>query len=363
MFDKGQNFGLTLASWALLLLLLAFLNSREHYSYTPPSPIKSISNKLDTGKGYQGLLNLQEAFVRNAKSLKPSVVSINKVKEVVEQSLWLDIDHNNSMPLYWRIKTWLSNKFRGQKYLVESVGSGIVLDSDGYILTNYHVIENLERVLVKLSNGREYFGKTLGYDSFTDLAVLKISTLQSLPEPKFGQSKTLQVGEWVMAIGNPYALEGTVTVGIVSGKGRTDLGITRFESFIQTDASINPGNSGGPLINLDGNIIGVNTGVAAIGSGVGFAIPIETAIKIANQLVEYGSVARGWLGVGIQELTPELASTLAFKNKNGVLVNSVALKTPARKGGIEQGDIILQYDGKPVLDLKNLQKMVAETMI
>ena len=166
-----------------------------------------------------------------------------------------------------------------------------------------------------------------------------------------------------MAIGNPYALEGTVTVGIVSGKGRTDLGITRFESFIQTDASINPGNSGGPLINLDGNIIGVNTGVAAIGSGVGFAIPIETAIKIANQLVEYGSVARGWLGIGIQELTPELANTLEFKNTNGVLVNSVALKTPARKGGIEQGDIILQYDGKSVLDLKNLQKMVAETQI
>ena len=363
MFDKSQNFGLKLASWALVLLVLAFLNSREHYSYTPPSPVKSISNKLKTENGYQGLLNLQEAFVRNAKSLKPSVLSINKVKKVVEQSFWHDPNQSNSMPLYWRIKTWLSNQLRGQKYLVESVGSGIVLDSDGYILTNYHVIEGLERVLVKLSNGREYFGKTLGYDSFTDLAVLKISTLQSLPEPKFGQSKTLQVGEWVMAIGNPYALEGTVTVGIVSGKGRTDLGITRFESFIQTDASINPGNSGGPLINLDGNIIGVNTGVAAIGSGVGFAIPIETAIKIANQLVESGSVARGWLGIGIQELTPELANTLEFKNTNGVLVNSVALKTPAREGGIEQGDIILQYDGKSVLDLKNLQKMVAETQI
>ena len=363
MFDKSQNFGLKLASWALVLLVLAFLNSREHYSYTPPSPIKSISNKLKTENGYQGLLNLQEAFVRNAKSLKPSVVSINKVKKVVEQSSWHDTNQNNSMPLYWRIKTWLSNQLRGQKYLVESVGSGIVLDSDGYILTNYHVIEDLERVLVKLSNGREYFGKTLGYDSFTDLAVLKISTLQSLPEPKFGQSTTLQVGEWVMAIGNPYALEGTVTVGIVSGKGRTDLGITRFESFIQTDASINPGNSGGPLINLDGNIIGVNTGVAAIGSGVGFAIPIETAIKIANQLVESGSVARGWLGIGIQELTPELANTLGFINTNGVLVNSVALKTPARIGGIEQGDIILQYDGKSVLNLKNLQKMVAETQI
>ncbi|MEE3253712.1 MAG: trypsin-like peptidase domain-containing protein [Nitrospinota bacterium] len=363
MFDKNQSFGLKISSWALMLLVLAFINSKQHFSYTPPSPIKSISNKSEIRNDYNGLLKLQEAFIRNAKSLKPSVVSINKVKEVVEESFWLDIYQNKSMPLYLKIKTWFSNKLWSRKYLVESVGSGIVLDSDGYILTNYHVIKGLERVLVKLSDGHEYFGKTLGYDSFTDLAVLKISTLRSLPEPRFGESSNLEVGEWVMAIGNPYALEGTVTVGIVSGKGRTDLGITRFESFIQTDASINPGNSGGPLINLDGNIIGVNTGVAAIGSGVGFAIPIETALIIANQLVESGSINRGWLGVGIQDLTPELASSLQFENTDGVLVNSVAIKTPARKGGIEQGDIILKYDGKSVFDLKKLQKMVAETSI
>ena len=362
MFDKKENFGLKIATWALILLVILFFNSRENFSYTPPSLIKSISNQFEIRNNYKGLLKLQEAFVRNAKSLKPSVVSINKVKKIVEKSNWYDKYQDSPIPLYWKIKEWLSN-FRGQKYLVESVGSGIVLDSDGYILTNYHVIKDLDRFLIKLSNGREYFGKTLGYDSFTDLAVLKISNLRELPEPKFGQSSNIQVGEWVMAIGNPYALEGTVTVGIVSGKGRTDLGITRFESFIQTDASINPGNSGGPLINLDGNIIGVNTGVVAIGSGVGFAIPIETALNIANQLVEYGSVARGWLGVDIQDLTPELARILKFKNTDGVLVNNVNLKTPAREGGIEQGDIIHQYNGKPVLDLKDLQEMVAETKI
>ncbi|MBC8285331.1 MAG: trypsin-like peptidase domain-containing protein [Nitrospinae bacterium] len=363
MSEKKSNFSLKMAGWALLLLVLAFINSREHFSYTPPSPVKSISNKVIHGNDYQGLIKLQEAFVRNAKSLKPSVVSINKVKEVIEQSSWYEIDPNNIMPWYLQVKTWLSDNLRGRKYLVESVGSGIVLDSDGYILTNYHVVEELDRVLVKLSNGREYFGKILGYDNLTDLAVLKISTLRSLPEPQFGQSANLQVGEWVMAIGNPYGLEGTVTVGIVSGKGRTDLGITRFESFIQTDASINPGNSGGPLINLDGTIIGVNTGVAAIGSGVGFAIPIETALIIANQLVKNGSIARGWLGVGIQNLTPELAHTLEFENTDGVLVNSVDLETPAREGGIRRGDIILQYDGKVVPSSKNLQKMVAETKI
>lgn len=361
MPEKDPNFSVKISGWVLLLLAIAFINSREHFSYTPPSPVKPVSKKIKFRNDYEGLLELQKAFVRNAKSLKPSVVGVNKVKEVVEPSY--DTEPNNLMTWYLQVKTWLSNNLRGRKYLVESIGSGIVLDSDGYILTNYHVVEGLDRVLVKLSNGRKYFGRVLGSDNLTDLAVLKISTLRSLPEPQFGQSTDLQVGEWVMAIGNPYGLEGTVTVGIVSGKGRTDLGITRFESFIQTDASINPGNSGGPLINLDGTIVGVNTGVAAIGSGIGFAIPVETALITANQLVENGSVARGWLGVGIQNLTPELASTLEFENSYGVLINSVDLETPAHKGGIRRGDIILQYDGKAVPNSRNLQKMVAETKV
>ncbi len=360
MFRKN-NFLLVVGSF--LLLVFALVNSKSHFSYTPPSPVKSISNIIQTRNDYKGLLKLQDAFVRNAKSIKPSVVSINKVKEVVEESSWYKMDSHDSLPWYVQAKNWFIDNLRGKKYLVESVGSGIILDSDGYILTNFHVIEGLDRILIKLSNGREYFAKVLGSDSLTDLAVLKISTLRSLSEPQFGQSENLQVGEWVMAIGNPYGLEGTVTVGIISGKGRTDLGITQFESFIQTDASINPGNSGGPLINLDGNIIGVNTGVAAIGSGVGFAIPVETALNIANQLVKNGTVDRGWLGVGIQNLTPELANTLEFEKTEGVLVNSVDLKTPGQIGGIKRGDIIFQFDGKPVSGSKNLQKLVADTKI
>jgi len=356
-----KNNSLKYAGWAFLLLAFLFFNSRDYFSYTPPSPVKSISNRVAPANDYEGLLKLQEAFVRNAKAIKPSVVSINKVKEVVEKSSWHEMDADSSW--FLRARTWLSNNLRSRKYRVESVGSGIILDSGGYILTNYHVIEELDRVLVKLSTGREYFGKVLGYDSHTDLAVLKISTLQSLPEPEFGQSTDLQVGEWVMAIGNPYGLEGTVTVGIISGKGRTNLGITRFGSFIQTDASINPGNSGGPLINLQGSIVGINTGVAAIGSGVGFAIPIETALKIANQLVEKGSVLRGWLGVGIQNLTPALAYTLEFDNEDGVLVNSVDSNTPAHDGGIRRGDIIIEFDGRPVPGSKTLQKMVADTKV
>jgi serine protease Do len=356
-----NNSNLKIAGCVFLLLIFVYINSRDYLSYTPPSPVKSISNQTEYKKDYKGLLKLQEAFIRNAKTIKPSVVSINKVKEVIEKSSWYEMDPHDSW--YLRVKTWLIRNLSGRKYVVEGVGSGIVLDSGGYILTNYHVIKEIDRVLVKLSNGHEYFAKILGHDSHTDLAVLKISTLRNLPEPKFGQSLGLQVGEWVMAIGNPYGLEGTVTVGIISGKGRTDLGITHFESFIQTDASINPGNSGGPLINLEGSIIGVNTGVAAIGSGVGFAIPVENALEIANQLVESGSVDRGWLGIGIQNLTPELAQTLEFEKGAGVLVNSVNSKTPAHEGGIKRGDIILQFDGNQVPGSKHLQKMVADSKI
>ena len=349
---------------ALFALALGFASSEDYFSYTPPSPAQPILNKIESKNDYQGLIKLQEAFIRNAKAIKPSVVSINKAKEVIENSSWYQIDPNShSTPWYLKVSAWISNYISGRKYLVESVGSGIILDSDGYILTNYHVVQGLDRILIKLLNGREYFGKILGYDSQTDLAVLKISTLRILPEPIFGHSANSKVGEWVMAIGNPYGLEGTVTVGIISGKGRTHLGETHFESLIQIDASINPGNSGGPLINLDGNIIGINTGVASIGSGVGFSIPVETALKIANQIVQNGKVARGWLGVGFQNLTPELASSLKFKNTDGVLVNSVELEASNQEGGIKRGDIIIQFDGKPVFSKKYLQKMVANAEI
>jgi len=349
---------------AFFALALVYASSDDYFSYTPPSPIQPILNKFESRNDYQGLIKLQEAFVRNAKAIKPSVVSINKVKEVIENSSWQPKDSNShSTPWYLRVGAWISNYINGRKYLVESVGSGVILDSDGYILTNYHVIQGLDRILIRLFNGREYFGKVLGYDVQTDLAVLRISTLRILPEPKFGHSLNAKVGEWVMAIGNPYGLEGTVTVGIISGKGRPHLDGTHFDSLIQTDASINPGNSGGPLINLDGNIIGINTRIADIGSRVGFSIPIEIALKIANQLVKNGKVMRGWLGVGLQNLTPELASSLKFNNTKGVLVNSVELDELNSKNAIKRGDIIVQLDGKPVSSSKFLGKMVASMEI
>ncbi len=249
-------------------------------------------------------------------------------------------------------------------YQLESLGSGVLFKSDGYILTNYHVVEETEKLHIKFFNKREFSAKVVGVDPKTDLAVLKIFSLSSFPTPSYGETTKTQVGDWVMAIGNPYGLTGTVTVGVISGKGRSDLGIATFENFLQTDASINPGNSGGPLIDLNGNIIGINTAIAEIGSGVGFAIPVETAIQIAETLIEKGEVERGWLGVGIQSLTPEMAESFKVsQTRGGVVVNSVDKDTPAEKAGLQQGDIIIAYDDKAVTEPKHLQLFVAETKV
>ena len=349
-------------AWACLILTFVLFNTKDFWTdFLPSLPEKTIQGDLENSQEYKDILDLQKAFVRNAKKIKPSVVSVNRVKELIEKSSWYDPHNHGSETWYTTIRNWFVQNLRSRKYAIENVGSGIILDSNGYILTNYHVIEKLDRILIKLSDGKEYFAKVLGYDTYTDLAALKISTLRRLPEPEFGQSKDLSVGEWVMAIGNPYGLDGTVTVGVVSGIGRTDLGISHFENFIQTDASINPGNSGGPLINLDGQIVGINTAVAAIGSGVGFAIPVEMALRVGDQLIHKGSVDRGWLGIGIQDLTPELAYNFSLNTQDGVLVNSIENKTPAQLGGMLRGDIIIQFDGKIISSLKYFQKLVADT--
>jgi len=348
-------------AWGCLILAFAFINA-EFFLDSYTAPIKTSPGSLERSQEYKNLMDLQNAFIRNAKKIKPSVVSVNKVKELVEKSSWYD--PHTPKPWYAVVRNWFNQNLTGKKYSVENVGSGIILGSNGHILTNYHVVEKLDRILIKLSDGKEYFAKVLGHDTYTDLAVLKISTLRRLPEPEFGQSTALDVGEWVMAIGNPYGLEGTVTVGVVSGTGRTDLGFSHFENFIQTDASINPGNSGGPLINLDGQIVGINTAVAAIGSGVSFAIPVEMALEVGDQLIRNGSVERGWLGIGIQGLTPELADTFRLKTPGvGVLVNSIENETPAQSGGMLRGDIIIQFDGKTISSLKYFQKLVADTTI
>jgi S1-C subfamily serine protease len=353
---------MTLAVFCLLVggaALINYGNGRHEAPLPASQPVSLQPNIYADLEGYQDIVELQNAFIRNAKQLKPTVVSINSLVKMPSANRKFRKGLDN---WFSNFKNWLTDSLK-KKYLVESLGSGVIYDSRGYILTNYHVVENVDEIMVRLMDQREFSAKVIGVDPLTDLAVLKIFSFSSFPVPAFGTTQNLGVGEWVMAIGNPYGLNGTVTVGVISGTHRSDLGIATFENFLQTDASINPGNSGGPLIDLNGNVIGINTAIAEIGSGVGFAIPMEMATQIADSLINEGTVERGWLGAGIQSLTPELAVSFAVSREEGVLVNDVGDGTPAHKAGLLQGDIIITYDGQTVLDSKSLQKLVAESRV
>ncbi len=244
----------------------------------------------------------------------------------------------------------------------KGVGSGFIMSKEGYILTNNHVVEEADRIKVKLAGGKEFEGKIVGRDPKTDLALVKIEASSELQPLKLGNSDDLKVGNWVVAVGSPFGLEQTVTVGIVSAKGRV-IGSGPYDSFIQTDASINPGNSGGPLINLQGEVVGINTAIVASSQGIGFAIPINMAKEVAPQLQKRGHVTRGLLGVAIQDLTPELAKSLGLKESKGALVSQVVPDGPADKAGFAQGDVIVNFDGRTVGDSKDLPRIVASTPV
>jgi serine protease Do len=239
-----------------------------------------------------------------------------------------------------------------------SLGSGFIIDQDGYIVTNNHVVENAEQIKVKLSNGKEFEAKVVGRDPKTDLALIKIDGASGLQPIVMGNSDELKVGNWVVAIGSPFGLEQTVTAGIVSAKGRI-IGSGPYDNFIQTDASINPGNSGGPLVNMRGEVVAINTAIIAPGRGIGFAIPVNMAKEVIPQLKEKGKVTRAWLGVGIQEVTEPLARSLALKEKKGALVAQVFKQSPAEQAGIAQGDVILEFNGKEIGESQDLPSIVA----
>ncbi|MDX2439856.1 MAG: Do family serine endopeptidase [Desulfobacterales bacterium] len=245
-----------------------------------------------------------------------------------------------------------------REFKQRSLGSGFIIDRKGYIVTNNHVVENADQIKVKLANEKEFDAKIVGRDPKTDLALIKIAASSDLVPLKIGDSDALKVGTWVVAIGSPFGLEQTVTAGIVSAKGRI-IGSGPYDDFIQTDASINPGNSGGPLINMKGEVVGINTAIIASGQGIGFAIPINLADGIIAQLKTSGEVTRGWLGVGIQDLTPELAEYYKVKDKKGVLVTHVFKGDPADTGGIKAKDIIIKIDGKPVPTARELSGTIA----
>ncbi len=302
-------------------------------------------------------------FSQLAAEVRPGVVNIQVVKKV--NNVGLSFPPGN--PLEDR------NPFGGffgpfsggsppGGYKQQGVGSGFVISRDGYILTNNHVVEGADKIKVKLANGQEYSGRIVGQDAKTDLALLKINGASDLQPLTLGNSDDLKVGNWVVAVGSPFGLEQTVTAGIVSAKGRV-IGSGPYDNFIQTDAAINPGNSGGPLINMKGEVIGINTAIIADGQGIGFAIPINMAKEIVPQLETKGHVTRGWLGVSIQEMTPELAKSFGLKEKKGALVAQVFPGSQAEKAGIEQGDVIVEFNGRQIVDSKDLPRIVASTSV
>lgn len=246
-----------------------------------------------------------------------------------------------------------------------SLGSGIITSSDGYILTNNHVVENADKINVRLSTYEEHEAKVIGRDPKTDVALIKIDTGKALPAVTFGDSDQLRVGDWVMAIGNPFGFEQTVTVGIVSAKGRS-IGSETYEDFIQTDASINPGNSGGPLFDMNGRMVGINTAIFSRGGGnigIGFAIPVNMTVNVMNQLKTKGKVIRGWLGVMIQQVTSDIAHSFGLERPIGALVGEITPGSPAQEAGIKPGDVIIEYNGKTIEQMNMLPAMVAQTPI
>jgi len=295
------------------------------------------------------LLATQTAFIEVSEKVTPSVVNIQAARISRGPELG---------PLF---EDFFNELFKGRRLPQQesrSLGSGVIINSDGYILTNEHVIKGAEEIKVKLSDDRVYDGKLIGSDPRTDVAVLKIESREPLPTAVLGDSDALRVGQWALAIGNPFGLDRTLTVGVVSATSRTDVGIEDLEDFIQTDASINPGNSGGPLLNIYGEVIGINTAIVASGQGIGFAIPINMARAIADQLMATGQVVRGWLGVGIQDLSPDLANSFGLDRAMGALVNQVQPDSPAQQAGIRRGDILLELNGRTVRNASDLQLQI-----
>ncbi len=238
-------------------------------------------------------------------------------------------------------------------------GSGVLVDAVGHIVTNHHVVGDAEEVEVRLSDKTKFVGKVVGRDPDTDLAVVKIQSDKAFPFAVFGDSAKIRVGQWAIAVGNPFGLDRTLTIGVISALGRENVNLSRYEDFIQTDASINPGNSGGPLFNIRGEVIGINTAIINFAQGIGFAIPSNMAQDVLTQLMAHGKVTRGWLGVGIQTLTQELADKFGVKEEDGVLVNEVFPGDPADRAGVRPGDIILKVNGKTVDTPSTLARVIA----
>ena len=300
-------------------------------------------------------------FVVLAEKLKPTVVNISTMKTSLPQQRL----RRQPSPFYDPFQDFFERFFEEMPRRPQrerSLGSGFIISDQGFIITNNHVIAGADEIKVRLFDGREFKAEVKGNDEKLDLALIRIGAKENLPVAELGDSSQIKVGEWVMAIGNPFGLAQTVTAGIVSATGRV-IGSGPYDDFIQTDASINPGNSGGPLFNAEGKVIGINTAIVAGGQGIGFAIPVNMAKDVLPQLEEKGKVTRGWLGVTTQPLSAELAKSFALDSEKGALVADVVKDGPAAKAGLRNGDIILEFDGKKINEMSDLPRIVAATPV
>tara|TARA_B100001121_G_scaffold307101_1_gene327904 strand:- start:52 stop:1449 length:1398 start_codon:yes stop_codon:yes gene_type:complete len=303
---------------------------------------------------------LPGSFADLAERLMPSVVNISTTQVITTRT--------NPFPFEFPPGSPFEDMFRDfgepQQRRTSALGSGFIIDAEGIVVTNNHVIQGAEDIFVTVNGEKEYEAEVVGADPLSDIAVLKIKSKEKFSPIKFGNSDNARVGDWVIAIGNPFGLGGTVTSGIISARNRS-IGLSRYEDYIQTDASINSGNSGGPLFDMNGDVIGINTAILGqSGSiGIGFSIPSNSAKKVIKQLIEFGETKRGWLGVRIQMVTKEIAEVENLDEPRGALVASVAEGSPSEKGGIKSGDIILEFDGKIINEMSELPKIVAETEV
>jgi serine protease Do len=305
------------------------------------------------------IMETSRAFSEIVSAVSPAVVNISTTKvfkrdtEPLFEDPFFDFFrpfHDLRMPKKWK---------------EQSLGSGVIVSSDGYIITNNHVVEKSDEIKVTLLDKRMFKGRIIGADPKTDIAIVKIDAA-NLPTIPWGDSEKLQVGEFVLAIGNPYGLSHTVTMGIISAVGRANVGIADYEDFIQTDAAINPGNSGGPLVNIRGELIGINTAIFSRTGGyqgIGFAVPTNMVRPLMSQLIQKGKIIRGWLGVTIQEMTPEIAQKFGLEKSRGALVSDVTKGSPAEKAGILRGDIVIEFNRKEVKDVASLRNMVSQSKV
>ena len=304
--------------------------------------------------------NTPESFADLAEKLMPSVVNISTTTIITTQ--------NNPFPFQFPPGSPFEDMFKEfgtpQERKSSALGSGFIIDEKGIVVTNNHVIQDAEDIIIRVNGDKEYKAKVIGSDPLSDIAVLQLDTKEKFKPVKFGDSDKARIGDWVIAIGNPFGLGGTVTSGIISARNRS-IGLTRYEDYIQTDASINSGNSGGPLFDMNGDVIGINTAILGrSGSiGIGFSIPANSAKIVIDQLIEFGETKRGWLGVRIQDVTKEIADVEKLDEPRGALVASVAQNSPSDKAGVKAGDIILEFDGQRIQEMKELPIIVARTKV